>query len=1200
MELRAARRGPHSGRQFWGCSRYPSCKAVVDVDAQAPQAPALTALQFPTVSPPSFPVRFAAFARDRVGQAVFYQACGLPARLVEMLHEADIDHVQLRSMSQWRLDLPLPREDGIPGDYRSLVATAEAILTRGTTPLCSPSIEDALAEDLSDISDDTLHGLLDDLRYLARRPSSTFLPVIFESQEERAFFEWLAPRLDASSLSWTVVPQILLASLTPDLDPSTAQRGDFLLTAADSPPILVEIDGEHHKSHRDRDTFRDRVLERAGIQVFRIPTGEARRGYGPALDALDLRLAQARADARTESPRIRALRWFKFLHQMQLALLCALRSGWLPAGGTWKIAVLPPRPLVGDPRAPELVRLAVDNFTELLTRLARLQGRPLPDREVEVTTDPHLDPTATLLIGPADGTADNMALGAQCARLLVSDLAYPADFQAPLTAAEPVHSTSPSRDDARWFLRYLFRKEDFWEGQWETVSRALRGLDSVVLLPTGGGKSIAFQLAALLRPGRCIVVDPIISLIEDQIDNLARVGIDRCIGITSTLHAEERERALEAFQSGHYLFCYIAPERFQTIPFREALRALTASTPVSLIVIDEAHCVSEWGHDFRTAYLNLGRIAREYCTSHGVVPPLAALTGTASRIVLKDVQRELGIASVDAIITPSSFDRPELRFTVLRAPSSEKQDRVRGFLEGLPARFGVDRGRFFLPSGEHSYTGLVFCPHVNGPFGIIEYSERLREILRVPVGAYSGEAPRARDKDGWSTHKRAVARDFKRNRLTVLACTKAFGMGIDKPNIRYTVHIGLPPSIEAFYQEAGRAGRDRRPSECAVVLSNDDPRRATALLNPDASVDRIAEVVEAVSWEDADDVIRALWFHVRAFRGEESDVEDIEAILDQLGDIRRRAAVNVPWARNVATGARSDRRDDERERAEKALHRLVVLGVVQDYTVNYASGEFQVQLSGATQEEIAEAFARYAGAYQGLLADKVRQDVLALRSNDHRQFVRDAAKLLVRFIYDHIEKARRRALSEMLDAAARANTGEDLRRRILDYLERSEWDDLLDRARTSPLAGLDQISTVLDGLVSPRDAAALRGAVARMLGSYPDVPGLLLLRGAAEAFAPDANPDVVGGNIRAALRFAVEQYRIDPVALAQGVADAARVTYEKRGPARNLVAYAVTAPQADRIFVRELVRRLPSAIADIPARRLLYDLASRVAALCTM
>jgi len=440
-----------------------------------------------------------------------------------------------------------------------------------------------------------------------------------------------------------------------------------------------------------------------------------------------------------------------------------------------------------------LVTLAVSELRELLARVARLHGRHLAGQTRVALIEPGgSDGELDLLIGPGDGRADAVRTPAGLPQFLISDVAFPGAIQAPLTATEPSYTKTPQREDALWFLRYLFRKQDFWEGQWETIERSLRGEDSVVLLPTGAGKSIAFQLAALLLPGRCIVVDPIVSLIEDQIDNLGCYGIDRAVGITSQLGTEDREQALRALQSGHYLFCYVAPERFQMVPFREALRALTTNTPVSLVAIDEAHCVSEWGHDFRTAYLNLGRIAREYCTSAAVTPPLVALTGTASKIVLKDVQRELGITTFDAIITPSTFDRPELRYTVLTAPSEEKARRVQGFLERLPTVFGVDRGRFFQPAGVRTYAGLIFCPHVNGPYGVVEQARMLTKSLGAKVDVYSGEPPHGVPEDVWQAQKRRITHDFKRNKTTLLVCTKAFGMGIDKPDIRHTVHQHPP------------------------------------------------------------------------------------------------------------------------------------------------------------------------------------------------------------------------------------------------------------------------------------------------------------------------------------------------------------------------------------------------------------------------
>jgi len=1095
------------------------------------------------------------------------------------------------------LDFPLPNGEGVPLEDRNIIAVAESLLTRGATPLCSPSLESTLGAD--NVRPDEAEPVIQAVRRVALAPSCRFRSLRFDSREERAVSEWVLSLVEREALPWSLIPQIELASLSPAIDPGTAERGDLLLVHPERAPILVEVDGPEHNAHRDRDEGRDRALNMAGVRVVRVRASEARDGRGPNLDALRRLLLDGRVHLPPETEISRVIRWCKFFHQVQLGLLTALRGGWLRLGAPWSIGVAPPTTLRGDPLTTTLIPLAVDDLLELLARLGRLHGRPLPALEprVAIVGEAAVDHELDVLVGSADGSIDGLSLIAR-ARFLVSDLWFPAEIQAPLTSASPARLESPQREDARWFLRYLFRKDDFWEGQWETIQRTLKGLDSVVLLPTGAGKSIAFQLAALLLPGRCVVVDPIISLIDDQIDNLAAVGIDRCIGITSQLGTEEREQALQAFQSGHYLFCYVAPERFQTVGFRQALRTLTTNTPISLIAIDEAHCVSEWGHDFRTAYLNLGRITREYCASHGIVPPLVALTGTASKIVLKDVQRELGITAFDAIISPKTFDRPELRYTILTSRSQEKAQRVLGFLERLPTDFAVARAHFFRPMRKQTYAGLVFCPHINGPYGVVQLAAYLKRELQTQVGVYSGDPPGNTDPELWEEEKRKVAHEFKRNRVAVLACTKAFGMGIDKPNIRYTVHIGLPASIESFYQEAGRAGRDRSRAECAIILSNDDPKRSQLLLSPATALDQVARVVKKTDWDDADDIVRALWFHVRAFRGEQAEVKDIASILDQLGAVRRRRQVNITW-RDLRWSSERRGREDGRERAEKALHRLVLIGVVEDYTVNFASQEFGVRITGATREEIAAAFGRYTAAYQQRLGEQAERAALSLRGRSHREYVLAVAERLVSFIYQHIELARRRALNEMLQAAISAQTGEDLRRRILAYLEQTEWDERLEAVRTSARGGVDSLAPVLDDLVSPNDAAALRAATGRALASYPDVPGLLILRSLSEALSQDANPEVVRQNVEAALGFAFEKFQLDPKEIALALGQAITRARAKAGAAESLIRSSLGSPQADRVFVRALMQHVPRDLAGIPARWLLNKLAARCAALVT-
>jgi ATP-dependent DNA helicase RecQ len=1165
------------GHVFWGCPRYPACKATRDVeDGPGPAAEAPN----PQSHASNWPRGVVAEARGGSASHMFFQAAALPASIVRSLAEGDFDIDLVRSFAQWRLDMPSSREPILTADLLSALSAAEAILTRGTTPLCAEEIERLIG---SPETDD--EGIAQALGETLANPTCRFIPRSAGNSEELAFLRWLMQNRPAIR----VVPQIHLSSLTTGLSQEARQRGDFLLAVGSSRHILVEVDGEQHKETRTADGLRDEKLEAAGIPVLRVPVSEVHAGVGPALAKVLEELPEP--VPAVVSPLAQAVALSKWVHQCQLAALMGIRTGYLSSDGPWLIDLQLP------PRLRELTNVTVataaglNNLRELIARLCSLYGVEAPGGSIDCEArGERLSETAHVVVGPADGSSDPAA-GDRVPRFLISDVSVPVAIAAPLTPASAIGCDHPPREDALWFLRYLFRKGDFREGQWETVSRTLRGSDSIVLLPTGAGKSIAFQLPALLLPGRCIVVDPIVSLIEDQIDNLRSYGIDRAVGITGQLNPGGREAAQDALGSGHYLFCYVAPERFQMQPFRDALRQLTTNAPISLVAIDEAHCVSEWGHDFRTAYLNIARIARHYCASGDRVPPIVALTGTASRIVLKDVQRELEIRDFDAIITPKSFDRPELRYTILKSPSGEKKHVLLGFLRGLPARVGQHGAEFFQPSGRNSRCGLIFCPHVKGDFGVVQYAESLRQ-LGAPVDVYSGKQAAGTDRTDWGNRKRQVTQAFKRNRTTILACTKAFGMGIDKPNIRFTAHVGLPQSIEAFYQEAGRAGRDSLGANCAVVLSNDDPRRSARLLSPGAHIDELRKATTG-RWEDADDVTRALYFHAKAFSGQDAEVNDLNHLLEVLQPVNRRRKASVPWLLPTAE------REQARNRLERALHRLVVLGIVEDYTVNYSASVFDVQLAGSATEEVIAFFERFLAAYNRNLIPAYLED---LREDEDATFAERAKNIgrrLIQFIYDHIEQARRRSLSIMLTALDRARDGEDLRRRILEYLQQTEWDERLEHLRGTPDAGLLAVTEVLDQVASPRDGAELRGAADRVLSSYPDVPGVLLARAAAEALSSRADLESVELNTRGAVQFALGPYRSGMSAVGEAVGrTAALLDSRGRGEeADRMLLAALTAGGEDRELARSALSVMSAGTGLLVAEHITAHLARRCGAL---
>ena len=767
------------------------------------------------------------------------------------------------------------------------------LLTRGTLSYTTPRIDAFIAESCPRTVDEDLFAAL---HAVAAYPMCRYEPTSFDSDEERRFVELFT--VNGAAAGWYILEQVEMSSLVaPDADGSRREaeigRVDFLLTCPDASPVVVEIDGEQHEQSVEADRRRDDLLTREGYRVFRVAAREVRNEDGPSLSNLWRVLAQPRPAAVRDGSLVRAVRLGKLTHQVQLTVAQALLGGWLRLGEPWVIEVQ---------NVPEFdldlvlgaVEVATRDCEELVRRLFHLYGAEVATSDVCVHQSHDSEGDGPRIIislgatpGPSRGAPD----------FVISDICFPSALLSEPSPADPkIRPQNPDREIAEWFLNYIFRKKGFKEGQWETIRRSLRGEDSVVLLPTGTGKSIAFQLSALLLPGRCIVVDPIIALIEDQLDNLRTVGIDRCLGISGQIPRNVAQLSQINMARGHYLITYVAPERFQMEEFRKALGALTVSTPVSLVAIDEAHCVSEWGHDFRTSYLNLARNARRFCESQGRVPPLIALTGTASRLVLQDIQKDLEIEDFEAIITPHSFDRPNLQFAVIKADYDAKLSRLQGLLDSVPDRFGLSSAAFFLPGGEETHSGIIFARTVSGKGGTTNLAKKLSQHLGVEIGTYSGSPPQGMNSSNWNRVKRQTASRFKHNEIPLLVATNAYGMGIDKPNVRYTTHYGIPASMESYYQEAGRAGRDEGPAICTIIFSNRDSYQTQVLLDPATTVDTIQRVLEDTPHAEQDDVLQALWFHMQSFKGFTQDQAEVEQVLEELGDIGKPRKATIDWA----------------------------------------------------------------------------------------------------------------------------------------------------------------------------------------------------------------------------------------------------------------------------------------------------------------
>ena len=1129
--------------RIWG---YESLvRNIVDLRKSSgrPEKFALTPNQLGKYKPAELYFRPYPDSLDKVSPPTYlFQSITVPKEVFKERRKNRID-----LFSKFFVTTNLPKQDLQEQDSnKTLYSLALRLLNRGVVLPEYQETEEALREKFNHNDLGAINWLFDSAKY-----SSPFFP--YDSTREKEFAEHYFPRLIGDNWATFVFAQAGFDVLVPGSENSfQGQRVDFFINK-NGRKVVVELDGPEHEITKETDRYRDRFLEEHGFIVRRYRNTDVDDRSEAIFEDLKEALGttrNTRIDADVDNKYLGAS---KLCHQIAVAIVKCLEKGYIAP--TANLRAEASTDLFSQSEIEYILKVAAAEVYSILRNYAIIYGC---DTDWQFF-DTHF-PEIWISIG--DGNIDRRK------GILIRDCTLPSNILCEIDQfSEELLPKNADEEALSFFLKYIFGfKDGFREGQYVAIKRLLERKDTIVLLPTGSGKSVIYQLSSFIVPGLVVVVSPLVSLIEDQVLNLERKnGINSAVSFTSARTQEEREqkeKSRRLMQHNSTTLVYLAPERLIIPSFRDDARNVLQHNSVYAVAIDEAHCVSEWGHDFRPAYLYVGNASRQMFTKNGVAPVISALTGTASDAVLNDVRLDLGIRGRDALIQPDTFGRKELHFSVKTCEASAKDYNIANLIKNeLPARFDTDLESFSKLQGEASYSGIVFTPFAGkaqSQYSAAEIRGELEKMLpEFGVADYYSTAPKDYDEATWKTTIRENARKFKDDEINILVATKAFGMGIDKPNIRYIIHDGLPSSFEQYYQEAGRAGRgpDIDKAECVLLFSNDNEEENEKLLNPELT---LKELKEAYAQYDKamrlskteDDVSSLLYFHNQSFRGVEKEVSVVDAILDMLNNAGFEenktitlfmAADDVESTERDAKQAKRNKNDQEKEWLQ-ALVRLVVLGIVKDYTYDYKRN-FRITCGKLDKKYVSE---RYADYVSGNVEDKNRiirekrliQDIKATGI----EFAKQAVLVLVNYVYDNIEQSRRRAIREMFDAVKQASekTGEEqneyLKERIIQYFTyKGENRDALKSIESGESGGLfaalslfdfssEKESYSEDEQQQARDIYVLAG---RVLESRPDHPGLLLAQALGRMVSGDINERVIVNNINASIRYAKERYLVD-------------------------------------------------------------------------
>lgn len=1010
----------------------------------------------------------------------------------------------------------------------------------------------------------------------------------------KKFFEELIPKhlAEYKFIQQLIIPEVPINEITKvDVEKFTNQQVDFYLPQA---YLIIEIDGSQHDIEEDR--LRDFHTKKYGIQTVRIKTSDLETEndiFIHKVQEIQDRINEAILSQTTrkennatfisiadyqfvfqngielENPSYKATAIIRF----QLLILELLENGLLNFNQNWDIELL-------ERDISNFADIAIEDLMIWFKHIFKLHKIDFKKSEVSITkrksrnefsnsnetikidfsllkryTDEFQTHTNVIFLRNdyfdeyryfKKGNANNLLFSSfelyDYFKICTTDtIKYKLKF-----------GGKNSDEQSLLFLLWnIFLQNDdsleydtlkFIKGQLPIIANALSGNDTIGLLPTGSGKSVCYQLSAILQPAISFVVCPIKALMYDQKADLDSAFFTRTNHITSDDDGEDKDKIQNEFAQGKYFFIFISPERFQIKTFRDYFSSVNEKFDIAYAVIDEVHCLSEWGHDFRTSYLNLSNTIKKHCTHFNFL----GLTATASINVLKDIQIEFHIKQ-ENVKTPVDYTRKELEFIIID-DRNDKREVINHQLENLKETIGA-----LKEDGNDTKCGIIFTPTVNGSKGCYELAKQLRNHFQEDVRFYSGKIPNVNKKPIMSVkqfdeYKKKVQIDFKKNKFSLLTATKAFGMGVNKGNIHYTFHYGIPGSMEALYQEAGRAGRDRtkfgeKKAQCFVLLSkttinnnllNTIWKRETPFSKFLEKKDENGNVIDRglIKKINGDLNTNLFLFSI----GLDEIKEEFQLIKELFEKIRHLDAndfveicgANLPFNKRGIHDASSKSLTSElakaKFRTEKAIYRLRQLSVIDDWTISdfYNGGSFKVYFKQYSEESIKNSLLNTINKYdkefsfEAILSEEkysIYKKILDAPS-DYSTIDR-LLLILLQWSYDNFAYNRRQSLKNIYENCCVFANGEitsvEFKTRLENYFKFSRSSYILQHIAENPkdfekwfevFYQIDK-SVVSNKFIDRRQQESLRDNLSRFLESYMDNTGLYLISGLSRLLLDD-------------------------------------------------------------------------------------------------